>query len=75
MRNMTLEEQETFVHWDYYERRVYFYTTRDSVFQQFLKKTANVEGREVKEAEGTISIPLEAARKPNSVVMLKRKAK
>ena len=69
----SFEEQESFVHWDYAGHQLIFQTTKRHVFQHWLKATNAIEGRKV--GLNTIIVPLEAARKPTSVLRKPRKAK
>ena len=58
------EEHETFIHWDYYAKRVWFCTTKQRVFQQFVKRCKDIPDVKINENEMNVSVPIEYGRSP-----------
>ncbi len=75
MHKWTLEEQETTINYDYFEKVVYIQTTQQSVFKSLVKKCLNIEGAVIDDKEMQVIIPMDKTRKPHSVFKGKGKSK
>jgi hypothetical protein len=73
--NFSVEEQESHIHFDYAEKRVYITTTKRLLWQKLLKKTEKIDGRIIDTVARSISIPLASVRTPEKILSSKRKPK